>query len=101
MGADIPIASEFTQGLQPLLNQFGNNLDFSLILFNLDETNPMPANWRRSPDIIRRQAGSAWWFHDSLNGMRRYFDQVIKQPASTTRLDLTTTPALTLHSGTA
>ncbi|PKO05129.1 MAG: hypothetical protein CVU41_13275 [Chloroflexi bacterium HGW-Chloroflexi-3] len=22
--------------------------------------------------------GPPWWFHDSLNGMRRYFDQIIE-----------------------
>jgi glucuronate isomerase len=22
--------------------------------------------------------GGPWWFHDSINGMRRYFDQVIE-----------------------
>ncbi|MCO5207680.1 MAG: glucuronate isomerase [Anaerolineae bacterium] len=78
MGADIPIASEFTQGLQPLLNQFGNNPDFSLILFNLDETTyarelaPLAGHY---PAV---KLGPPWWFHDSLNGMRRYFDQVIE-----------------------
>ena len=38
MGADIPIRSEFTKNLKPLLDQFGNHPDLRLILFNLDET---------------------------------------------------------------
>ncbi|MCA9949110.1 MAG: glucuronate isomerase [Anaerolineales bacterium] len=78
MGADIPIASEFTRGLRPLLNQFGNNPDFTLILFNLDETTyarelaPLAGHY---PAV---KLGPPWWFHDSLNGMHRYFDQVME-----------------------
>ena len=37
-GADIPIQSEFTRNLSPLLSTYGTNKDFSLILFTLDET---------------------------------------------------------------
>jgi glucuronate isomerase len=78
MGADIPIATEFTQGLRPLLNQFGNDPRFSLILFNLDETTyarelaPLAGHY---PAV---KLGPPWWFHDSLNGMHRYFDQVVE-----------------------
>ena len=39
----------------------------------------MRANWRRSPGTIPRcKLGPPWWFHDSLNGMARYFDQVME-----------------------
>ncbi|MBK8905811.1 MAG: glucuronate isomerase [Anaerolineaceae bacterium] len=78
MGADIPIAAEFTRGLRPLLNQFGNHPDFTLILFNLDETNyarelaPLAGHY---PAV---RLGPPWWFHDSLNGMRRFFDRVME-----------------------
>ncbi len=37
-GADIPVATEYTRNLQPLLNAYGNDPRFSLILFTLDET---------------------------------------------------------------
>ena len=78
MGADMPIASEFTQGLRPLLNEFGNNPNFNLILFNLDETTysrelaPLAGHY---PAV---KLGPPWWFFASLNGMRRYFDQVME-----------------------
>ncbi len=78
MGADIPIATEFTQNLRPLLNRFGNNREFTLILFNLDETTysrelaPLAGHY---PAV---RLGPPWWFFDSLNGMRRYFDQVLE-----------------------
>ncbi|MCS7054867.1 MAG: glucuronate isomerase [Thermoflexales bacterium] len=77
-GADIPIATEYTRNLLPLLNAFGNDRRFRLVLFTLDETTyarelaPLaghyPAVW----------IGPPWWFHDSFNGMRRFFDQVME-----------------------
>ena len=78
MGADIPIASEFTQNLRPLLNRFGNNKELTLILFNLDETTysrelaPLAGHY---PAV---KLGPPWWFFDSLNGMRRYFEQIME-----------------------
>ena len=78
MGADMPIKTEFTQAIRPLLNKYGTNPDFTLILFNLDETTyarelaPLAGHY---PAV---KLGPPWWFHDSLNGMRRYFDQVME-----------------------
>ena len=37
-GADIPVATEFTHNLRPLLNAFGNDARFQLIVFTLDES---------------------------------------------------------------
>lgn len=78
MGADIPIRSEFTRNLRPLLNKYGNHRNLTLILFNLDETTyarelaPLAGHY---PAV---KLGPPWWFHDSRNGMRRYFDQVME-----------------------
>ncbi|MFQ5617278.1 MAG: glucuronate isomerase, partial [Anaerolineales bacterium] len=36
-GADIPIPAEFTRDLRPLLNKYGNDTRFTLVLFTLDE----------------------------------------------------------------
>ena len=77
-GADIPIATEFTRALQPLLSAFGSDPRYSLILFNLDETTyarelaPLAGHY---PAV---KLGPPWWFHDSLNGIARYFDQVME-----------------------
>jgi len=77
-GADIPITSEFTRALQPLLAAYGNDPRLTLILFNLDETNyarelaPLAGHY---PAV---KLGPPWWFHDSLNGIARYFDQVME-----------------------
>lgn len=77
-GADIPIATEYTRNLMPLLERFGNDARLTLILFTLDETTyarelaPLAGHY---PAV---KLGPPWWFHDSINGMRRYRDCVIE-----------------------
>lgn len=77
-GFDIPIQAEYTRNLMPLLHAFGNHPQLSLILFTLDETTyarelaPLAGAY----PVIK--LGPPWWFHDSWNGMRRYFDQVME-----------------------
>ena len=75
-GADMPLAGEFTRGLRPLLNAYGNDPRFNLILFTLDESvysrelAPLAGHY---PAV---KLGPPWWFHDSVNGMRRFLDLV-------------------------
>ncbi len=77
-GCDIPVPVEFTKNLQPLLSTYGNDPRFTLILFTLDESTysrelaPLAGHY---PAV---KLGPAWWFHDSLNGMRRYRDLVME-----------------------
>jgi glucuronate isomerase len=77
-GADIPVAGEYTRNLHPLLAKYGNDSRLTLILFTLDETTygrelaPLAGHY---PAV---KLGPPWWFYDSLNGMCRYFDQVIE-----------------------
>jgi len=77
-GGDIPIRTEFTHNLKPLLDRFGNDPRLTLIVFTLDESAyarelaPLAGNY---PAL---KLGPPWWFHDSPNGMRRYFDQVME-----------------------
>ena len=78
MGADIPIASEFTQNLKPLLDKFGADPRLTLVLFNLDETTYARELAPLAGHYPALKLGPPWWFHDSLNGMRRYFDQVME-----------------------
>lgn len=78
MGADIPSQSEFTKNLRPLLNKYGNDSRLTLILFTLDESTysrelaPLAGHY---PAV---RLGPPWWFHDSINGMRCYFDRVME-----------------------
>jgi glucuronate isomerase len=77
-GADIPLQSEFTENLRPLLEQVGDDPRLTLILFTLDETTYARELAPLAGHYPALKLGPPWWFHDSLNGMRRYFDQVIE-----------------------
>ncbi len=78
MGADIPTATEYTRNLKPLLDQFGNHSNLTLILFTLDETTysrelaPLAGHY----PVLR--LGPPWWFFDSLNGMQRFLDSIVE-----------------------
>jgi glucuronate isomerase len=78
MGADIPIPSEFTQNLKPLLDRFGNDPRLTLILFTLDEATYTRELAPLAGHYPALKLGPPWWFHDSLNGMRRFFDRVVE-----------------------
>ncbi len=75
-GADIPLQTEWTRNLYNLLNTYGNDPRFRVILFGLDETNysrelaPLAGHY---PAVL---LGPPWWFMDSVNGMQRYLEQV-------------------------
>ena len=77
-GADIPIQTEYTRNLHLLLNQYGNDPKFTLILFTLDETTYARELATLAGHYPALKLGPPWWFHDSLNGMARYFDQVME-----------------------
>jgi glucuronate isomerase len=71
-GGDIPVVTEFTRNLRPLLNAYGNDPRLTLVLFTLDESTysrelaPLAGHY---PAV---RLGPPWWFHDSMEGMRRF-----------------------------
>ncbi len=77
-GADIPVQSEFTRNLRPLLDKFGCDPRLTLILFNLDESTYARELAPLAGHYPALKLGPPWWFYDSLNGMRRYFDLVME-----------------------
>jgi glucuronate isomerase len=77
-GADIPVSSEFTRNLHPLLNKYANNPKLTLLLFTLDESVYSREMATLAGHYPALKIGPPWWFHDSLNGMARYFDQVME-----------------------
>ena len=77
-GADIPVKTEYTRNLLPLLNKYGNDPRLTLILFTLDETAYSRELAPLAGHYPALKLGPPWWFHDSLNGMTRYFDQVME-----------------------
>lgn len=77
-GADMPIQTEYTRNLLPLLNKYGNDPRLTLILFTLDETSYSRELAPLAGHYPALKLGPPWWFFDSLNGMTRYFDQVME-----------------------
>lgn len=77
-GADIPIATEWTRNLQPLLSEFGNDPRLRLIVFTLDESSYSRELAPLAGHYPALRLGPPWWFFDSVNGMRRYLDQVVE-----------------------
>ncbi len=76
MGADIPLATEYTRNLAPLLGRFGNDPRLTLILFTLDETTFSRELAPLAGHYPALRLGPPWWFHDSWNGMMRFREQV-------------------------
>ncbi len=75
-GADIPLPGEFVRNLKPLLDRVGNEPEFTLILFTLDETTYSRELAPLAGHYPALKLGPAWWFHDSPEGMLRYRQQV-------------------------
>jgi glucuronate isomerase len=77
-GADIPVAMDFTRGLQTLLNAYGSDPNFRLVTFTLDESTyarelaPMAGHY---PAL---RLGAPWWFFDSVLGFERFLDRVVE-----------------------
>nr|NLD40045.1 glucuronate isomerase [Actinomycetales bacterium] len=72
VGTDFPIAVEFVNNLKPMLNTFGTNPNFQLILFTMDEDvysrelGPMASFY---PSVY---VGAPWWMLDAPDAARRY-----------------------------
>ena len=71
-GCDIPQTTEYTNNLKALLNEYGNNPNFTVIVFTLDETTYTRELAPLAGHYPAMKLGPAWWFNDSLEGMNRY-----------------------------
>ncbi len=77
-GADIPIQTEYTRNLLPLLNKYGNDSRLTLIVFTLDESTYSRELAPLAGHYPALKLGPPWWFLDSFNGIMRYFERVIE-----------------------
>jgi glucuronate isomerase len=83
-GHDIPVATEFTRNLQPLLDRFGLEPEFHLVLFTVDETTysreiaPLAGFY---PSVF---IGAPWWFLDAPDAIAR-FRAAVTETAGFTR----------------
>ena len=72
VGTDFPIHVEFVNALKPMLNAFGTNPNFQLVVFTMDEAvysrelGPMASFY---PSVY---VGAPWWFIDTPDAVMRY-----------------------------
>jgi glucuronate isomerase len=71
-GADIPVSTEYTRNLRALLNAYGNDPRFRMVLFTLDESAYARELAPLAGHYPALRLGPPWWFHDSIEGMIRY-----------------------------
>lgn len=77
-GADIPTATDYVRALKALLDRYGNERNFTLILFTLDETSYSRELAPLAGHYPALRLGPPWWFHDSPEGMIRFRKQAIE-----------------------
>ncbi len=78
IGADIPIKAEWSKNLRALLNKFGNEAKFSMIVFTLDETSYSRELAPLAGYYPALKIGPPWWFFDSAKGMERYLNSIVE-----------------------
>lgn len=75
-GADIPTQTDYVSALKPLLDEFGNERQLSVIVFTLDESSYSRELAPLAGHYPALRLGPPWWFHDSPEGMWRYRERV-------------------------
>ncbi len=75
-GFDIPLETHYVKELAPLLEVFGFNPNFRMVLFTLDESAYSRELAPLAGAYPSLRLGPPWWFHDSLNGMERWRESV-------------------------
>jgi glucuronate isomerase len=75
VGADIPVATEYTRNLRALLDAYGGAAGFTLIVFTLDESTYARELAPLAGHYPALRLGPPWWFHDSVEGMTRFRQQ--------------------------
>jgi len=84
VGADVPMTVEATRALQPMLNAFGTNPTFRLVVFTMDETiygrelGPLAGFY---PSMY---VGVPWWFIDAPDAIKR-FRKALTEPVGFTK----------------
>ncbi len=76
MGCDIPVATDYTRNLQPLLARYGDQPNFTLVLFTLDESTCSRELAPLAGHYPCLRLGPPWWFQDSREGMTRFRERV-------------------------
>ncbi len=75
-GCDIPVQTEYTRNLRPLLGKYGSDSRFRLIIFTLDEATYSRELAPLAGHYPALKLGPPWWFNDSIAGMTRFRERV-------------------------
>ena len=75
-GADIPTATDYVHALKSMLDLYGNEANFRLLLFTLDESTYSRELAPLAGHYPCLRLGPPWWFHDSPEGMLRFRETV-------------------------
>jgi glucuronate isomerase len=78
IGADMPKPADFVGSLKPLLERFGNEPALTVVLYTLDETTYSRELAPLAGHYPALRLGPPWWFYDSAQGMRRFYEQVVE-----------------------
>ena len=76
IGADIPTATNYVDGLRPMLDIVGNEPNLTIILFTLDESSYSRELAPLAGHYPCLRLGPPWWFYDSPEGMMRFRELV-------------------------
>ncbi|PFG41994.1 glucuronate isomerase [Isoptericola jiangsuensis] len=71
-GYDIPVVTEFTRSLRPLLDAFGHHPNFRVIAFTVDEDVYSRELGPLAGVYPALKLGAPWWFLDAPEAMRRF-----------------------------
>lgn len=76
VGGDIPQATDYVHGLAPLLEAYGADSRFRLVVYTLDDTTFTRELAPLAGGYPAMYLGAPWWFLDSPEGLRRFRETV-------------------------
>ncbi|MCB2177970.1 MAG: glucuronate isomerase [Actinomycetales bacterium] len=76
VGYDIPLATEYTRALRPLLERLGHHPALTLVLFTVDEDAYSRELAPLAGVYPAVRLGAPWWFLDTPDAMRRFREAV-------------------------
>jgi glucuronate isomerase len=76
VGGDIPQATDYTHGLRPLLDAYGNDPRLRLVVYTLDEDTFTRELAPLAGGYAAVFLGAPWWFLDSPEVLRRFREAV-------------------------
>ncbi|WP_104473928.1 glucuronate isomerase [Microterricola pindariensis] len=71
-GHDIPVTTTYVEAMRPLLEKYGNNPDFHLVLFSVDETVYSREIAPLAGFYSSVYIGAPWWFLDAPDAVLRF-----------------------------